>query len=234
MRRIRAMLSVTVLVLAAGCGGRIYEARLEKTLDQMRYQMKLDQNLTPAPTKGKLEQNLIYVRPPKNLQGPAKDFQLTVLEPGKFDLAESFFEQNVQNMHILARVKRPKDPTKKAAPEPANRGEFVPDVIAVLNGVYSQDIDPVKAKEDKKKNNTFKKLEFEGNGKTVRVYFYGGKATQYEVALIFEFAKAQQAAVATRIELCLESFETGERARRAYTGKIDEEGAEETGSPAVF
>src|SRR5947209_8503699 len=120
MRRILAVFASSVLLLAAGCGVGVYEKRLSKTLEDMKYRKRLDDNLMPAVTKSKLEQNLIYLRPPKTLQGPAKDFMLTVLEPGKFDVTESFYEPEKQSLHVLARVKRPKGPdNKKAAPNPA-------------------------------------------------------------------------------------------------------------------
>src|SRR5689334_18325761 len=133
MRRVLAVLATMALVIAGGCGGKSYEARLEKTLEAMRYQARLDANLHPAPTKGKLEQQLIYIRPPKNMEAaPAKEFQLTVLEPGKFDVAESFFSKDGQNLHVLARVKRPQNPAAKKTPTPDNsavRGDFTSDVL---------------------------------------------------------------------------------------------------------
>ena len=230
------MLVTTALMIAAGCGGKSYEARLERTIEELRYQKRLDDNLMPAPTKGKLEQLQIYVRPPKTLQGPTKEFQLTVLEPGKFDVADSFIEQDKQSMHVLARLKKPKaTPGKKAAapvPENASRGPFDSDVIALLNGVYNLELDPSKAKEEVKNKRTFKRLTFEANGKNIQLYLYGSKTTPYEVALIFEHAKSEQSALVSKIELCLGSFSTGERARRAYTGKDTEEESTEASGEA--
>lgn len=234
MRRALAMLATTALLLAAGCGGRSYEVRLEKTLEDMRYRKRLDDNLMPAPTKGKLEQLSIYVRPPKNM-APSKEFLLSVLEPGKFDDAESFSDKS-SLMHILARVKLPKAPSKKGAPEPpkASRGDFNQDVVALLNGVYNVEIDAAKAKEEKKKNNSFKHLAFEANGKNVQVYLSGGKNATYETALIFEYPKSEQAALVSKIDLCLGSFATGDRARRYFSGSLGEEESAEAPAPVAF
>jgi hypothetical protein len=236
MRRVLATLATTALLLTAGCA-KTYELRLDKTIETMRYNRMLDNNLTPPITKTKLESLNIYVRPPKDL-APSKEFLLSTLEPGKFDDAESLSDPKTQaQLHILSRVKTPKVPTKKGAPAPpqATRGEFIPDVVAVLNGVYNVEIDPARAKEESKKLNKFKHLTFEGNGKDVQVYFYGGKGQPYEVALILEYPKAEKA-VMSRFEKCLECFAIGEKAKRAFSGTEGEEEAGAAGatSPVAF
>src|SRR5438132_2268717 len=107
MRRVLALLLTTTLLLAGGCGGARYDVRLAQTLTDMRYRKRLDDNLMPAPTKTKLESFSVFVRPPKNLV-QSKEFLLTVLEPGKFDIADSFSESDKQVlMHVLAWVKVP-------------------------------------------------------------------------------------------------------------------------------
>lgn len=237
MRRVLATVATAALLVTCGCGGGSYKVRLDKTLDAMRYKKRLDDNLQPAPTKGKLEQNLIYLRPPKALDGPAKEFTLVpALEPGKFDISDTFFEKDKQTLHVLARVKRPKAPAnKKGAPEPpkAERHEFIPDVIELLNSAYSLELDPAKAKEESKKQNKFRHLTFEANGKNVQVYFFGNKASTYEMALVFEYPKSEQATLVSKIELCLESMATGEKARRAFSGTMTEEEGGEAGGGAA-
>ena len=75
----------------------------------MKYQKRLDDNLGEAPTKGLLQQELIYIRPPKGFTGPTKAFSLATVEPGKFDLENSFIEEAKQaSLHVLARHKKPK------------------------------------------------------------------------------------------------------------------------------
>jgi len=232
MRRFLAMLATTVLLLTAGCGVKVYEERLNKTLEEMKYRKRLDDNLIAAPTKGKLEQLGIYLRPPKALAGPAKEFQLTVVEPGKFDVTESYYEPDKQSLHVLARVKVPKTPDKKAAAIPAEtatRGEFNADVIALLSSVYSVDIDVSKAKEESKRRNKFKRLVFEANGKNVELYLYGSKTSPYEVALVFEYPPTPKANPSGKIELSLGSFAVGDVARRMFNGATSEEEAAEGG-----
>lgn len=237
MRRVFTVLATTAVLITAGCGGKSYEARLDKTLDKMRYLKRLDDALHPAPTKGKLEQQLIYIRPPKTMEAaPSKEFQLTVLEPGKFDVAESFYSKDGQNLFVLARVKRVPNPAAKKGPTSENtavRADFTSDVLATLSGAFNVEIDATKAKEEKKKDNLFKRLTFEANGKNVQVYTTGGKSAQYEVALIFVYPKVEQTNAVGKIELALGAFETGERARAAYNGLVsDEEGAEPGSGPA--
>jgi hypothetical protein len=224
MRRVLVLLATTAMLIGGGCGVKIYEERLNRTLDDMRYQKRLNDLLLPA-AKGKLEGLSIYIRPPKGLQGPAKETQL-VVEPGKFEDVETFYEADKQNLHILSRVKLPKPAAKKgAAPaaEQTPRGDFTADVVAILNSYYSVDIDPTKAKAEVKGKNNFKKLVFEAGGKTVQVYIRSIKGDPYEVALVFDYPKAEQAALSSKIELALESMRVGDRARLAFSGNEGEE-----------
>jgi hypothetical protein len=235
MRRALALLTTsTILYFLGGCGEPSYEKRLSRTIADIHYRKRLDSLLMPAPAKGKLEQLQIYVRPPKSLLGPAKEFTLTpALEPGKFDVADSFSESTKQSMHILARTKQARAAAGKKAEaiDPAVRGDFNVDVYTLLNGIYNVEIDSSKAKSEKKKQNAFKSVTFEGNGKVVRLYLYGSKTSPPEVALVFEYPKLEEKNLnlVDKIDLCLESFATGERARMSYSGALPDE---ETGEAA--
>jgi hypothetical protein len=239
MKRAAAVVLGVSLVLILGCGTQSYETRLETTLDNMKYQKRLDDNLGAAATKGKLEQLQIYVRPPKNMTGPTQTFQLTVVEPGKYDVEASFIEPEKPSLHILARVKRPKTPSKKAPAKPETpRQEFNSDVIDLLKNVYgAEQLDLSKFKPETKRNNTFKYYLLDLNVKTVQVYLYGSKNDPYEVALIFEYPNAEHNAVNPKIRLCLESFAVGDKAKRAFAGGETEEiegTGEESPPPVVF
>lgn len=240
MKRLSAVVLGAGLVLVLGCGTQNYEYRLEETIKQMKYQKKLNDNLNDAPTKGKLEELQIYVRPPKNMTGPTQTFQMTVVEPGKFDVESSFIEQDKQSLHLLARVKRPKTPSKKA-PTPAEttpRGDFNTDVVDLVKSVYGAELEAAQFKEEKKQNNTFKAKTLDLNAKNVQIYLYGGKTSPYEVALVFEYPKAEQSSINPRISLCLESFAVGEKAKRAFAGgdaveDVGDEGSEgDSSAPA--
>lgn len=231
MKRLSAIALGAGLVLAVGCGTQNYDFRLDQTLKHMAYEKKLNDNLNDAPTKGKLEELQIYVRPPKDMTGPTQTFQMTVVEPGKFDVESSFIEQDKQSLHLLARFKRPKTPSKKA-PTPAEtapRGEFSTDVVELVKNAYGTEIDASKFKEEQmpreRGGNTFRAQTVDFNAKNIQIYLYGGKTNPYEVALIFEYPKAEHAVVYPRIKLCLESFAVGERAKRAFTsGEAEVEG----------
>jgi hypothetical protein len=241
MKRLSTVVLGAGLVLVLGCGTQNYEYRLEHTIDQMKYQKRLNDNLTDAPTKGKLEELQIYVRPPMSMTGPTQTFQMTVVEPGKFDVESSFIEQDKQSLHLLARVKRPKTPAKKgAAPaEPTPRGDFNTDVVELVKSVYGVELNVADFKEDKKQNNTFKAKTLDLNAKKVQIYLYGTKTSPYEVALIFEYPATEHNAINPKIGLCLESFAVAEKARRAFAGGESEEEAggeegsgDESSSPA--
>ena len=241
MRRVMAMVATTILVLSGGCGSKSYEYRLNSTLESMRYKKRLDDNLMPPPAKGiaPFEELGIFLRPPKNL-AQSKEFQMTVLEPGQFDLESSFFEEKKQNLHVLARVKKAKGAgAKKPAPTPADtatRGEFNRDVVGIVGNVYgvADDLEVGKFKEVTKKSNKFRYHTFATGDKNVQIYLY--KFDPYEVALIFDYPSSEQANLASRINLALESFAVGPRAKSRYAGAVEgeEEGATEGPPGQVF
>ncbi len=228
MRRVMAMVATAILVLSAGCGSASYESRLMSTLESMSYRKRLDDNLMPPPAKGiaPFEDLSIFLRPPKNL-AQSKEFQMTVLEPGQYDLESSFFEEKKQNLHVLARVKKSRSASKKpAAPTPAEtavRGEFNRDVVGLVGNVYgvADDLGIEKFKEVSKKANKFKYHTFATSDKHVQVYLY--KVDPYEVALIFDYPSSEQASLASRINLALESFAVGPRAKNRFAGALGDE-----------
>jgi hypothetical protein len=231
MKRTLAILASGCFVIVLGCSN--YDFRLEKTLDDMRYRKRLDDNLIQAPTKGALEQHFIYVRPPKGLQGPTQTFALTVVEPGRFDLENSFIDQATkESLHILARVKLPKSPNAKKTPQPeVARGDFNSEVVELLRSAYATDLDVSQLKPESKSHgnrvNPFKTRTLDLTAKEVQLYLYDVKNSPYEVALIFEYPKEMRNTISSRIELCLESFAVGELARRSFAGGGVGEGGEE-------
>jgi hypothetical protein len=232
------MLVSAALLLFLGCD-KTYERRLQTTLEDMKYQQRLNDNLTAAPTKGKWEQLLIYLRPPKNLT-KNQVWPLAELEPGKFDLDASFREPEKQDLYFLARVKQDKTTKKKKkgaeAADNASRKDFNHDVLDVLAKSYPvqpEDLALTKFKSTKEKSNEYRRFAFTANGKTVEVYLY--KYDTYEAALIFEYPKSESKALATKIQLCLQSFAVGPRAQRYFSGATsDDDAGGSGGAPVVF
>ena len=110
--------------------------------------------------------------------------------------------------------------------------------MELLKNVYGAEIELSKSKSENKldhTNYTFKSFEIDLNIKTVQVYLYGSKNDPYEVALIFEYPKAERNAVNPKIRLCLESFAVGDKAKRAFAGGETEdiEGTGEEAPPPV-
>jgi len=242
MRRGCTILASACLLLVLGC--RDYDFRLGQTLDEMKYQQKLEKNLDKAPTKGKLQQELIYLRPPKGMSGPTKTFTLTVVEAGKFDVENSFIDESKHaSLHVVARHKKPKAPPKKgvaAAPE-VPRGDFTAEVIDMVKTAYGiEELTPSKFKPVSKKHagreNPYKEVKLPLSDKEVSIYLYGDKNSPYNVALIFEYPKTEAGDLSTKINLSLEAFAVGPPAERAYSGGNPEEGGQEavdSGGPAV-
>ncbi len=235
MKRALAILAGSWLFLVIGCSA--YDSRLQQTLEELRYRKRLNDNLMEAPTKGKLQELGIFVRPPKALKGPTKTFTMTVVEAGKFDVENSFIDQDKQeSMHLLARVVRPKAPNKKGAPkqEPTPRGKFVDDVLELVKTVYGVDVEPGQLKPEShahgNRSNTFKGTIVNLTAKRVQLYFYGDEKAGHQVALIFEYPETSHASINPRIPLCLESFAVGPAAARAFEGSGEFEGGEEGGA----
>jgi len=234
MKRAFAIVASTCLILAMGCSD--YDKRLDTTYEEMRYRKHLDENLLPPATKGKLEELQIFVRPPKNLKGPTKTFAWTVIEPGRFDLENSFIDQDKgESLHILVRVKKAKAPasTKKGAAtkEAVPRGDFTTEMIDLIKSVYGADLESNKFKPDVKKHgnrsNDFKSHTMDLPPKEVQIYLYGDKNGPYEIALIFDYPKEGKKNIDSKIRLCLEAFAVGEAARHAFSGGGEGEGGEE-------
>jgi hypothetical protein len=234
MKRALAVGIGACLFFSIGC--RDYDVRLDDTLAEMKYQKRLNDNLAEAPTKGLLQQELIYIRPPKGFTGPTKAFSLATIEPGKFDLENSFIEEAKKaSLHVLARHKKPKAAAPKkgpAAAEPPPRGDFTAEVIEVLKVAYGvDDLEQAKFKPESKKHkgreNSYKVAKLDLADKEVQVYLYGDKNGPYNVALIFDYPKAEVNSLSPKIGLSLEAFATGEAARRVFSGGSDAEGGEE-------
>jgi hypothetical protein len=125
----------------------------------------------------------------------------------------------------VARVKRLKNPAaKKKVAEPANRREFTTDLLALINAACAPPAEVTldKFKVTMKKKNEFRQYSFASGGKNINVYLYAPKNDPYEVALIFEFPSAEYSSLATKIDLCLESYGVGTKARAAFSGGVGE------------
>jgi hypothetical protein len=229
MKQAFAILCSASLVLAIGCSD--YDIRMGKTFEEMKYQKRLDDNLAVAPTKTSLQQNSIYLRPPKGLVA-SQAFSMAPVEVGRFDVETSFNESEKQAfLHVLARIKKPKAAGSKKA-EPPPRGKFVDDVLELVKAAYN--VDPVPAlkpevKTHANRSNTYKGTKLELEAKEVQIFIYGEPNGTHEVALIFEYPKKEVSYMSPKIGLCLESFAVGELATRAFSGGGDLDAGEDGG-----
>ncbi|MGP0068798.1 MAG: hypothetical protein ACLQGP_35010 [Isosphaeraceae bacterium] len=233
MNRILGLLASASLLLVIGCS-HDYDVRLGKTIENLRYQKQLDDNLeTPPDTKSSLATSNIYIRSPLGLKGPTKEIGLAPVEAGKFDVATSFIGDSA-SLHVLARVDKPKAATPKKGPNPnpapaSVRGDFTADVLDYLKGAYGVDMETAKLKADAKKSNNFKSTTLDLTAKEVQIYILGEKNSPAQVALIFDYPKEARNSLTSKIKYCLESFRVGPSAQRLYAGQ-DEEGE---GGPAT-
>ncbi len=236
MKRALAVLASSLFVLAIGC--KDYDIRLEKTLEERKYEKRLNEALQEAPTKGALQGDKIFIRPPLGLEGPTQTFLLSAAETGKFDIENSFTDAKKGTvLHIVARVKKPKVAAKKgaAAPaEPAARGKFLDDVVELVKAAYNIELAPAELKADShthgNRTNQYKAVKKDLTTKEVEVYVYTEPNGVHEVALIFEFPKEQKTYMSPKIGLCLECFAVSDLADRLFAGAtaqdVDDGGGE--------
>ena len=241
MKRVLGILAGAGLAMLIGCA-QSYDLRIEETLKTMRYRRDLDKNTEAPPAKSNLETAKIYLRSPKGLKGPAKAFPF-VVEPGKFDVTDSFIDTDKQNsLHLLARTNAPKPGvTKKAAappaeggeaaPPPAARGEFTSDVIDFIKSAYNTDFEasvfkPIEPNSHGRKGVPYKGATIDLGNKVIKVYFHGDKNGPAQVALIFEGTKESLRALSSQIDYSLNSLVLGPKATGFYNGQ-DELAADE-------
>ena len=244
MKRVLAVLAGASFVMVIGCND--YDLRLEKTLEEKKYEKRLNTNLEAAPAKSKLQADDIFIRPPLGLTGPRDAFSLIAVEPGRFDIENSFLdEKKGTSLHVLARVKKPKPTSPKkgpgtgaAAPEPAARGKFLDDVVEVVKAAYSIELAPGDLKPEQHKHlqraNEYKGKKLELANKQIEVYvFTEPSGGPHEVAMIFEYPTTEKNYMDPKIGLCLESLAVGERAKRFFEGRsgMDVDGGGEMVSP---
>jgi hypothetical protein len=242
MKRVLAVLVSAFFVVVIGC--KDYDSRLDVTLEERKYEKRLDEALSVAPTKGKLKGDQVFIRPPLGLEGPADAFTLTAADSGKFDIMDSFLDQKKgTSLHVVARVKRPKAAPKKGAPAPAEsaaRGKFLDDVVELVKGAYNMELAPGELKEEShthgNRANKYKAVKKDLTTKEVEVYVYTEANGVHEVAMIFEFPKEQKNFISPKIGLCLESFAVSALADRKYAGATAqdvEDGGGELASPGA-
>jgi hypothetical protein len=240
MRRAWVVAVVASLLVGIGCGRESYERRMDASIQLLKYKKRLNANLMEPANDKKFTELSIYIRAPKS-ESLAKTGQLPVAE-GQFDLDATFSEKSDAFLHVLARVKLPKKAAAKGAPPappPATRADFTTDVLGVLTNQFgaSDEFLPTKLKDETRKPqsgaaNRYKRLVFHaGEGKDGELYIY--KQDAHEVALIFIYDVKNKNALASKINLTLESFLTGPKAKTLLEGgTVEEEGGEGGGTPA--
>jgi hypothetical protein len=241
MKRVLGILAgICIAHLVIGCA-EPYDVRLRTTLENKKYQITLNKNLEQASDSSNLKPADIYVRPPLGFKGPA-EFAIIAIEPGKFDIADSFIDSGKQaGLHILARVNKPKPAAGKKGADPkaaepaAVRGDFIPDVLELVKSAYSVDV-PANLKSESKgrapRNNAYKTTTLDANTKEVQLWIYGDKNSPAQVALIFDYPKDKDArnSLSSPISYCLQSFGVGRVAQSLYAGH-DDASAEEAAPP---
>lgn len=251
MKRVLGILAGASLALSIGCA-QSYDVRIDQTIKNLLYRRDLENNTEAPPAKSNLENAKIYVRAPKGLKGPAKTFAF-VIEPGKFDIADSFIDQSKQaSLHILARTNAPKPAASKKAPGPpqaagadqppptAVRGDFTSDVLDFIKSTYSTDIDagqlkPFDPNSHGRKSVPYKKATLDLGEKQLQIYFHGDKNSPGgQVALIFEGPKEALRNLSSQIDYSLNSLVMGPKATGFYNGQDELAGEEATAAPGVF
>lgn len=234
MKRALAILVGASLAFSVGCF-QAYDIRVTDSVERLRYLRDLNSNTEDPPDKSSKLNPSVFLRPPKGLKR-AQTFTMAPIEPGKFDAAESFIDTSTQaTLHVLARSHAPATPTKKASATAA-RGDFTADVVDLIKGAYSTELDAAQLKPFQpdahgRKPVSYRSTKFDANGKKVEVYFFGTKEGPAQVALVFE--GPPDSLKTSQINYSLMSLAVGNLAATRYNGDVaSEEGS--SAAPAVF
>ena len=139
---------------------------------------------------------------PRGLQGRLQAFSLTAVEPGKFDLENSFIDQKKgTSLHVVARIKKPKaPPSAKKAAAPAEH----PPPGANSSTTSSSWSRPPTASSSRPHSSspsrramatettTTRPSKLDLTTKEVEVYVYTEPNGVHEVAMIFEYPKTEK------------------------------------------
>jgi hypothetical protein len=227
MKKVLGILAGVGLAAAIGCA-QSYDLRIEDTVKRKIYQRDLDKNTEEPPAKSNLVNAKVYIRTPKGVTGPRDAFAF-VVEPGKFDIADTFIDEGKQvSLHILARTNAPKG----ATPTTGTSGDFTADVLDFIKGAYGTDIEssqlkPTEPNSHGRKGLTYRSATLDLANKEVKVYFYGDKNGPGQVALVFEGPKEALRSLSSQIDYSLNSLALGPMASSRYNGQQDEMAAEE-------
>jgi hypothetical protein len=233
MKRLVALLLTATLLLSVGCGTKIYEQKLNSTLEEMKYQQRLNKYLIDAPTDPKFKDFPLFIRPPKDMAASNQFVMLAELPKGQYDLATNFLSTAKGNLYILGRRKEAKKAPAKGQPPPeppVPRGKMEDDVIALLRTVYGAEVPELqtpKLQNETKKANQFKRLVFTAsNGHVIRLYFF--EREPHDIALIWDTpgSAAKDGSLDTARDLALQSFAVGRRAQTYFA--VGASGAEGT------
>jgi hypothetical protein len=211
----------------AGClGASAYDVRIDKHVENLRYQQKLDQ-YTSAPAQGKLQQLGVYLRPPKPL---AEGQQSPLPAPnGLFD-AVSYFsgaEGGVpMQLHVLARRKQgAQAKAKPGEPAPAQRGAFLSDLRTVLSSYYGPGASEGKLDPVSQRGRSVQRQKFQAaNGDTILMDVF--EQPGYELALVWDIAPAAANSESVRgMDYTLGSLAVGPKAANLFAGGSDDDAA---------
>ncbi len=240
MKRALAILVGASLAFSVGCF-QAYDMRVNDSVERLRYLKSLTKNTEEPDKNSKLVAAKVYIRAPKGLTR-AQTFTMAPIEPGKFDAAESFIDTSTQaTLHVLARSNAPATPTKKGANPAASaaRGDFTADVVDLIKGAYSTELDaaqlkPVSPDAHGRKAVQYRSTTLDAGGKKVEVYFHGAKGDPAQVALIFEGPPDALKNLVNQINYSLNSLAVGNAAATRYNSGDDASEEASAAAQAVF
>lgn len=222
MKRALAILVGASLAFLVGCF-HAYDDRVTDSVERLRYLRNLTKNTEEPDKNSKLVTAKVYIRAPKGLTR-AQTFTMAPIDTGRFDAAESFIDTSTQaSLHVLARSNAPATPTKKGATPAAARGDFTADVVDLIKGAYSTELDaaqlkPVSPDAHGRKAVQYRSTSLDAGGKKVEVYFHGAKGDPAQVALIFEGPPEALKSLVNQINYSLNSLAVGNLAGTRYSG----------------
>lgn len=224
------LLGTSALGLSGCLGESSYENRLNRTLEDLKFQRQLDANLNPADT-GRLKELNLFVRPPRGMakaQAPGIN-----VPPGSYDVVETFLGQvDAQGtpiqLQVLGRVKQPPrtgqpKPGDPPPPPETNLATFEGDVRGLLNAVYGGGGD-TKSEVVNERGRQYKRIKFQAaDGQFVSANLHEQPNQKLALIFVYPAPAANSQAVTTAIPLALGSVAVGPKAAAAFSGRPEAE-----------
>ncbi len=224
----RLILILATLILT-GCS-QSYETRMDRTIQNIKYNDRLDRNLKPPAQSAGLADNNIYLRPPQPMDLQS-GFGLPGFPIDQFEAAAQYQAENA-NLYVLARYDAATRAAEQEQGAMIERGDFRESILSYLRNAYGNanvDVEIAASSLERvdyrseiyNKSITYDQLVFLVSGFEIEIYIHEpSDKPDYHVALIFAMPEIDRPDYAEKIRLCLQELAVGSDAQQKFRGGL--------------